>query len=142
MLIFIFLFIQNAADAKSDLTFLWWILGVVLLIGAALIILLSKRKEHIQDTETKRANSNADLIKTRDIEICDLKNKIARLEADIESVTIEYKTLVGIDIAKLFNYWTIKENKEAEILLLESRIRVLERLVKNAEAGDIHNTSG
>lgn len=112
----------------------WWAVGVIVFIGAALILLLSKKREDVQLMEGKRADALEKLLKTRDIEIQDLDNKISQLEKelaihkeDLDSITSEYKTLAGIIISELCNYWQEREVTLAEMADIKQQNRIFEK---------------
>lgn len=105
-------FVLFEASWLSDISPLWAIVIICVLVGGGLIILLSKRREEIQLVETTRADANAKLVATRDMEIKDLKADKEKLEKELESTTAEYRVLVGINLDKLFAWW---ENYEQEM---------------------------
>jgi hypothetical protein len=131
----LFLFLQESSSVNWSLVFNigMGIFGFVCLVGAAVIVLLSKRKEDIHATETKRADSNEKLIKTRDQEILDLDKEKERVEKELESVTAEYRTLIGIDLKVLFDFWARYEEHLAHVAELERQIRVLNKRLEGKE---------
>ena len=109
------------------------IVGFIVLIASSVIIIMSKRREDVHLIETKRANSNADLVKTRDLEIKDLEDKLTDKGDDYESMSREYKTLAAIDIDELMTYWatyqqqkTDRENLEDENARMKRRLKIYE----------------
>jgi hypothetical protein len=95
------------------------------LIGAAIVVLLVKGRGEIATLQVDRAVAAEALVKTRDAEIVTLVKRIAELEDELEGLTAEHRTIVGISIAKLMEYWAIKESKEAELADAHSQIRIL-----------------
>ena len=104
---------------------IWAFLAILIAIGGAVLILLSRWKGEVEIVETKRANANADLVKTRDAQILDLDKRKADLEGEVEDVTAELRTLTGINLKELFGYWAIRESELARIADLEQQIRIL-----------------
>jgi hypothetical protein len=106
------------------------ILVIVGLVTAAVLIVFSKRREDADAIQKQIAAGNADLIKTRDIRIADLSDEMAEKDSDLESLGVEYKTLVAINIDKLFEYYgrykheeEYREKLEACLLRANKKIR-------------------
>ena len=118
----------------------WGLLGILILIGGAIILLMSKKREEVTLIESKRADANANLLKTRDIELEDkvrenalLKEKLEKTEIELEDITAEYRTLAGIVISELMMHWQVKLEIEAKMLRLEKEIRVLRTALEGEE---------
>lgn len=109
--------------------FLLAVLGISGIIVAALLILFSKRKEDIQLTESKRADANANLVKTRDQELTDKIKEALEYKDELDSITVEYRTLAGINLKELFEFWQRKEEFEGRFAIQESENRRLKLVV-------------
>lgn len=115
------------------LKFMMVVLGIVGLITAGLIILLSKRKEDLHLTETKRADANANLVKTRDQELQDSKKQGQEYKEELDTITVEYRTLAGINLKELFEFWERKEEFEGQHEILKSEHRRLLLVLEHYE---------
>lgn len=102
------------------------VIFVMMVVGAILIIISTRRKE-TYETETKRADANKGLAETFERKLEVLQKDKNRTDEELEGVTAEYRTLVGIDVAQLMKFWAIKEEIEARNADLEAEIRVLRR---------------
>lgn len=125
----------------SEINALWVLLGIVVIVAMATIVLLSKRKEETLSIETKRADASTNLVRIRDTEIDDLKKQICELESELADIKSEYKTLVGINIKVLMDYWQVREDEMAETGRLLQQLRVLKRRIGDDET-NIHGTQG
>ena len=111
----------------TGFNFLMALFGVLLLIGGALIVLIVRGKGEVTSIHLERAVSAEALVKTRDAEIITLNKRIDELEEELEGLTSEHRTIVGISIAELMEFWAEKEEKEAELDDLKRQVRVLKR---------------
>ena len=121
-------FVSRLFDLPVWLTgfnFLVALFGVLLLIGGAIVVLLVRGRGEAATIQVDRAVAAEALVKTRDAEKEMLKKEREALEEELEGITAEHRTLVGIDIAKLMEFWAQKENYEAKMLDLEREIRIL-----------------
>lgn len=119
------------------------------LIGSAVSVLLflTKRQSETLLVEKTRADSQANLVKTRDQEIADLEKKVKEkderikvLETEVEDVTAEYRAIGGIILQQLVHWWQNREADMAETIRLRADIRVLKRAAGLGENDDIHRT--
>jgi hypothetical protein len=116
----------------------WWtsinpvyiVLIALVTIATGLIMLLSRNKDFVQLVDKETAKSTLDLVKTRDIEIADYKNKNGKLEEELADTTAEFRALAAIDIEKLVQFWKQYEDTMAYIQKLEERLRIDERAKK------------
>lgn len=74
------------------------LLGLIILVGSAAIILLSKRREDVHATDLRNVSAQRGLIETRDLQLTDAK-------MELDTITSEYKTLVQIYIKELVQVW-------------------------------------
>lgn len=105
--------------------FLIGLFGLLTMIGGTIVVLLLRAKTEVGTIQLDRANAAEALVKTKDAVILGLEAKIEELEEELESVTAEHRTIVGITIADLMKFWAQKESIEAQIEDLEHEIRVL-----------------
>jgi hypothetical protein len=103
----------------------WALLGIAILVGMALIILLSKRREDVQLIETKRADANEKMVKTREAEIADLTKRCEKAEEELEDTTAELRAVIGIKVKDLIEWWAIMEAREAHFRSVERDNRIL-----------------
>lgn len=87
-------------------------------------------------TETKRADANEKLVKTRDIQIADLEKQLeekteqcAEKTEDFDSIAVEYKTLAGINIKALLEFWAERDRLLAENADLKEDNRIYKRRI-------------
>lgn len=108
----------------SGVTIVYAALGIIVAGLISLVTFLSLNRKEIQQTDKERATSAEGLVKTRDIQISDLEKKVGRQGEELEDLTAEHRTLIGIDIDLLFKYWAIREHEIAdkERVLSENRI--------------------
>lgn len=115
------------------MTYVWWAIGLALTVAAALIILLSRKREDVHQTMEKRALGAEGLVKTRDTELGDCKKLLEKALEDKGDVDSEYKALAGINIEKLFRFWQEKERIEADLEMAQSEVRRLKVVLKRYE---------
>jgi hypothetical protein len=116
-------------DMPSWLTgfnFLLALFGALCLIGGAIVVLLLRGRTEVSGIQLERAVAAEGLVKTRDAQLTAKDERIAELEEELESITAEHRTLAGISIAKLMDYWSQYEAKEAEMGDLRRQVRILE----------------
>jgi hypothetical protein len=134
------LFLFQVASPISMVNLVIGVLAVVALIAVALLVVMSKSREEVIGTETKRANSLSDLVKVRDQEISDLKTQKDRLAEELEDVTAELRTISAIKVTELMAFWTRYEEYMAERGLWEQKNRVLELQVQMQHNSNPPNT--
>ncbi len=132
-----FLFLEETSIV-SGLNTVYVVVGIIIIFAIGFIVFISKRRLEIQLTDTMRADALEKLLKTRDAEVLEItksynvtlkeKDKIAE---DKNSLEIEYKTLLGINVKELMDYWLIKEDIEAQIKNLQSQLRVEKKRYDN-----------
>jgi exosortase/archaeosortase len=133
-------FLLQVASPISMVNLVIGVLAVVALIAVALLVVMSKSREEVIGTETKRANSLSDLVKVRDQEISDLKTQKDRLAEELEDVTAELRTISAIKVTELMAFWTRYEEYMAERGLWEQKNRVLELQVQMQHNSNPPNT--
>lgn len=121
---------------SSDVT--WWVgaimgtVGVLTFITAAIITVLSvKKNENIKILE-QSLDLKDKLLKAKDAELEEANRKLDGYDA----LKAEYKGLVGIDITELFRFYERKVEILAQCEEKDDRIRILE---KRLRAGGKHN---
>lgn len=119
---------------------IWGVIATLVGIVLAFLYLASKSREQTLTIETKRADSNAALIVTRDTRIGDLEKRNGQVETELEDVTTEYRTLAGVDIKKLMDYWAAREEELFAMAELRRENRTLRRMAGVGENDDIHST--
>jgi hypothetical protein len=134
------LFLFQVASPISMVNLVIGVLAVVALIAVALLVVMSKSREEVIGTETKRANSLSDLVKVRDQEISDLKTQKDKLAEELEDVTAELRTISAIKVTELMAFWTRYEEYMAERGLWEQKNRVLELQVQMQHNSNPPNT--
>ena len=103
----------------SGINAVWGLLLILLMIGGAILILLSRKREEVTLIESKRADANANLLKTRESELDICNKKCEKCEIELEDVTVEYRSLAGVKIAELIQHWEAKLEIEAEVSRLK-----------------------
>lgn len=101
------------------------LLSLLITLGIALLILMSKRREEIHSTETKRADANEGLVKVRDTELADCNKRCEKCNEELEDVTSEYRAITSIHVKDLLAYWQTRDAEMAEKDELKRQIRVL-----------------
>lgn len=130
-------------DWLTTFNAIWIFIGALIFIALAVIVFLSKRKDETLVIEQKNSEANARLVKARDDEIKDLVKKLEKAETEVEDVTAEYRSIVGIDIQKLLEYWQIREHELALMVKLRAENRILRQAAGLGETEDvIHTTKG
>ena len=114
--------------------FLIGLFGFVVLIIGALVVLILRSKSEVCTIQVDRAVAAEALVKTKEEEKVALKLKIEQLEEyvndleeELESVTAEHRTLVGLNIGKLMQFWEQKEELEAKLRDMEKDLRIEKR---------------
>jgi hypothetical protein len=122
----IFLLLELPAWA-TGFNFLLGLFGFVVLVAGAFIVLTVRGKTEVSGMQLDRAVAAEALLKIRDIELAALNVKATRVEDELEDLTAEHRTLVGVNVAQLMEFWLRKEEIEAEMADLKRYIRVLEK---------------
>lgn len=107
--------------------------SLLLMIGGAIVLLLVKGRGEVATIQVDRAVAAEALVKTREAERDGKQTRIEELEDELESVTAEHRTLVGIDIAKLMQFWAEKEEIEARMANIERDNRILKKRLGDVE---------
>lgn len=103
------------------------LLGLIILVGAAIIVLLARRKETVSGLQLERATASEALVKTRDIQIEDCRKECEECKEELEDTTAELRGQMAINVSELMRYWQKRDGELALIEDLQERIRVLER---------------
>jgi dynactin complex subunit len=127
--------VPTPPDSPQVVQWVWWVIIVLLGLGIALIILLSKKREDVQVTNEKRAIAAESLVKVRDTELADCAKGKERLLTEVGDLESENKVLVGIKISELMKFWENKTQIEEEIETLKSQLRVTRATLKKWEDG-------
>lgn len=109
----------------SSIGVVWAVVVVLIAVVFGTIILLSKNILFAQETDKKRADASDNLIKTRDIQITDIKAELDTLKEEFEELTVEYRTIAGIKIEELI-IWQTKHKQD--ILDRESEMAKMENV--------------
>lgn len=121
------LFLFSLPDWATGFNFLIGIVIFLALIGAAFIVIVARGKTDVGTLQVDRANALEGILKLRDATIIEVQGKHDVIEDELESVTAEHRTLVGLKVAELMEFWASKEAMEAEIRDLKREIRILNR---------------
>lgn len=119
----------------TGFNFLVALFSALIFIGLAILALMWKGRDQVATLQVDRADAAEGLLKLRDIAIIALERKVADLEEELESVTAEHRTLAGISIAKLMEFWARKEAFEALLADTERDNRIL-KLRKDRDPSD------
>lgn len=82
-------------------------LGVVALLTAAYLVVRST-------TLKQTLEAQKELLATRDKQLADAIKEKEDAQSDLKALSLEYKTIVGIDVDKLMAYWARKEREEID----------------------------
>lgn len=104
--------------------------GFLILIGGSIIIILARRRDTIDDVQKKRNEANEGLIKVRDTELSDCKKQCEKCNEELEDITAEHRTLVGLKVTELLGHWADREDLLARLEKAEQRVRILEKAQK------------
>ena len=128
-------------NAPPSYQWVFWVIGILFVTVCALIVLLSRKREDVQVTNEKRASAAEGLVKTRDLEIADLKRQVEALTHKNEDLNSENRVIGGIKISELAKFWEEKEKFETEFELTKHELRKSQATLKRIEdGGDIHTT--
>ncbi len=100
MMIFLF-FIQGAGYNLLTFPNLLGFLGIVSLIGSAIIILRSRKREEVLETTIKAVTAWEKTAGAFEKNLTAAKSDITELEEERETLKIAYTTLSGIDIKEI-----------------------------------------
>lgn len=114
-------------DWLTGFNFLIALFSLLVILGGALVVLLVKGRGEVTGIQLDRATSAEALVKTRDAELIAIAQERDDAEEELEALTAEHRTLVGIDIAKLMEFWAQKEDIEAKMRDLERDLRIERR---------------
>lgn len=105
-------------------TFVITVIGFLVVVGVALIIILSKKREDVQLTDQKRADASEKLLKTRDLELEDCNKLCEKCREELEDVTAEYRALSGVNLAELVEFWKDYKDWMVEHNKLKRQLRI------------------
>lgn len=106
------------------------LIGLVIFCGVvalAVLIVLSKKREEVHTTETKRADANEKLLKTRDNQLEDLEKRCSNCSEELEDTTTELRAVSSIKINELVEYWMEYTTHKAHVIQLEKELRILRK---------------
>lgn len=111
----------------TGFNFLTGLFTVALMVGGAYLVLLARSKNDVSGLQTDRAIAAEAILKVRDAELVSALSKLKDAESELEDITAEHRTLVGLTVGELLEFWGQKEAIEAKILMLERQIRILKK---------------
>ena len=121
-------------NGSVNVTTVWGLIIIVGLVIGGIIFLWATGRNSVTLVEKARADGNAGLVKTREDERDNEKKradtaeaKIVELEGELEDVTAELRTVVGIKLEDLKAYWIEYIESEAKKQQMKNRIRILEK---------------
>ena len=118
------------ADLPSWFTgfnFLVALFGILVTVGAAYLVIIARSRTDVSGLQTDRAIAAEAILKVRDSELETCKCRLKDTETELEELTAEHRTLVGLTIGELLEFWRQKEDIEAQMLRDQRRIRILEK---------------
>jgi cell division protein FtsL len=127
MEILFFYLIEDSASVLSNLSLVWWFLGVLVTAALAVLGLMAKNRKEIYSTQKEVSAANKQLVNTRDVELADCREDLEETKKNCERVSSEYKTVVGLKIEELLKFWERKEEREAHWENVEAENRRLKR---------------
>jgi len=98
------------------------LLAVLLLLGAAALVLRSRAREETHKTDTANVASLNALLATRDKELAVKEAIIASKAKELETVTSEYKQVVQINITEMVNAW--QKHISAQYMIENASLRL------------------
>lgn len=109
------------------------VIGFIAIVVLSILVIVSKAKEDAHKSDKDRADALEKLLKSKEAEIAELTTLLQEQEDEIESMSVEYRTLAGITIKTLFEYWEVREqelamyeNRRTEINRLTNRLKLYE----------------
>jgi hypothetical protein len=107
------------------------VLTLAVLVGAALIVLFSRRREDVHTTLTANVSALQGLLNTT-------KEKVQneRLEQENKATALEYKALAAVDVSELISAGRLKRENEAlreevrELLQASERRRITDEVAE------------
>lgn len=120
------------------------VLTFVVLLGAAVIILLSRKREDVHATNTANVTALNNLLNTKKEEVATLEKKLkasderaAALESELKATALEYKQLASIDLQELIHADKLRRENEAVKAENRELRRELERAGDRSRARDV-----
>jgi len=110
----------------TGFNFLMGLLAFVVMVGAALIILLSRGQASASETEKKRGDALDGLLTVKEKEHTDCEKRCAECAEELEAITAEHRAVAAIVIKDLVDFWRDKDQFEAEMARVKREKRVLE----------------
>lgn len=120
-------FLFSLPEWATGFNFLVGVVVFLALIGAAFVIIVARGRTDVGTIQVDRANALEGILKIRDATIIEVQTKHDAIEDELESVTAEHRTLVGLKVAELMEFWANKETLEAENRDLKREIRILNK---------------
>lgn len=121
------LMLDDTATLFSGTNLLIGIFGFLVIIGSAILVLMSRKSESDRKNVIDRADASDKLLSVRDTELSDSKKKCDKCHEELEDVVAEHRALSAITLKDLFAYWATREDELAKMQNLESKNRVLRK---------------
>jgi len=116
------LFLFALPDWLTGANFLMGAIAFLVLVGVALLIIVSKSGPAQKDL----ADATQGVLKLKENELEQTKKECGDCREELEDLTAEYRALVGIKLKELFEYESRRIDELAEKEQLVQRVRVLE----------------
>jgi hypothetical protein len=101
------------------------LLGLILVVGSAVIVLLATRKTTVSSVQIQRAEASEALVKTRDQQLIDCDKKCQKCREELEDTTTELRAQMGLNVGELMDWAQTRTRELAKMANLEQENRVL-----------------
>jgi cell shape-determining protein MreC len=119
------------------------VLTLAVLVGAALIVLFSRRREDVHTTLTANVSALQGLLNTTKEKLAQTEKELERekvqnerLEQENKATALEYKALAAVDVSELISAGRLKRENEAlreevrELLQASERRRITDEVAE------------
>lgn len=111
----------------SGINAVWSLLVILVMVGLAILVLISRQRVETHVIDQKRADASDKLVETRDRQISDLERENLKINEELEDVTAEYRAVLSIKIDELVKHWEAKQDCEIKWANTESENKQLHR---------------
>lgn len=119
------LLLQQSNGYLTGFNVLMGLLTLIILVGAAIIVLLARKKETISGIQLERAQASEALVKTRDTQLDDCSKRCVKCQEELDDTTAELRAQMGINVSELMKYWEQKLLEQAQMENIKQENRIL-----------------
>ena len=119
------LLLQQTQGYLTGFNLLMGLLTLIVLVGAAIIVLLARKKETVSGLQLERAQASEALVKTRDTQLDDCNKRCVKCQEELDDTTAELRAQMGLNVDTLMKYWQVRDTELAQMEALKQEVRVL-----------------